>query len=128
MNILFIDDDQTLHQTIGGFLKKQGYTVFSAFTAEQAINIFIEKDIDLTITDIVLPDFDGIRILKAIKDVYPNAEVIVITGYCEMKNARSAKHYGAFEYLLKPIDLNELLTTIESTKVYEKKFSRGNKE
>ncbi|MCK5706812.1 MAG: response regulator [Candidatus Aureabacteria bacterium] len=127
MRILFIDDDEILHRTIGDFLEKHGYEVIYAYSGKNGLDLFSENKIDLVITDIFLPDYGGIKVLKIIKELDECAEVIFITGYGDLQTARSAVRYGASEYLLKPIDLTELLTCIENTEAYKSEvLSKGN--
>lgn len=111
-NILIIEDDVSFCLMMKTFLAKKGFQVFSAFSFKEATVILNDQQIDLVLTDVRLPDSDGIEILKFIKEVNPSTQVILMTGYTDIKTAVNVMKMGAFDYVSKPINSDELLLTI----------------
>ena len=97
------------------FLQKKGYEVTNAFTAKEAEEAIKNQTFDVVLTDIRLPDSDGIQILKSIKEVSFATQVILMTGYTDIKTAVSAMKMGAYDYVGKPINPDEILHTIEQS-------------
>ncbi len=117
-NILIIDDEQEQAEAIAESLANVGYTCSTSVSGNNVLDIIRRDCIDVVITDLVMHDTDGMKILKEIKDKLPEIEVIVITGYGSVENAVTAMQKGAATYLLKPININHLRTVVE--KVVEK--------
>ncbi len=125
VKILFIDDEEIIHQTVGDFLKKWGYTIINARTGNEAVEMFKKTEVDLVVSDIRLPDISGIDVLQKIKEESPDTEVILMTGHAQVDTAVKALRLGATDYILKPIDLTELLTSIERTKKYHQIYKEN---
>ncbi len=117
-NILIIDDEKEQAEAIAESLSNVGYTCSTSLSGNNVLDIVRRDDIDVVITDLVMHDTDGMKILKEIKEKLPEIEVIVITGYGSVENAVTAMQKGAATYLLKPININHLRTVVE--KVVEK--------
>lgn len=113
--ILVIDDDTSFCVMLKTFLQKKGYEVTNAFTAKEAEEAIKNQVFDVVLTDIRLPDSDGIQILKSIKEVSQKTQVILMTGYTDIKTAVSAMKMGAYDYVGKPINPDEILHTIEQS-------------
>lgn len=113
--ILVIDDDTSFCVMLKTFLQKKGYEVTNAFTAKEAEEAIKNQIFDVVLTDIRLPDSDGIQILKSIKEVSFSTQVILMTGYTDIKTAVSAMKMGAYDYVGKPINPDEILHTIEQS-------------
>lgn len=113
--ILVIDDDTSFCVMLKTFLQKKGYEVTNAFTAKEAEEAIKNQTFDVVLTDIRLPDSDGIQILKSIKEVSFATQVILMTGYTDIKTAVNAMKMGAFDYVGKPINPDEILHTIEQS-------------
>lgn len=113
--ILVIDDDTSFCVMLKTFLQKKGYEVTNAFTAKEAEEAIKNQTFDVVLTDIRLPDSDGIQILKSIKEVSFATQVILMTGYTDIKTAVSAMKMGAYDYVGKPINPDEILHTIEQS-------------
>src|SRR5690606_1941258 len=111
--ILIIEDDVSFCLMLKTFLTKKGFEVFNAFSFKEAETILNEKKIDLVLTDVRLPDSDGIQILQFIKEVNPAIQVILMTGYTDIKTAVNVMKMGAFDYVAKPINSDEILHTIK---------------
>jgi len=110
--ILVIDDDAAFCVMLKTFLQKKGYDVVNAFTGEQAREELKNTVFDVVLTDIRLPDGDGLKILKHIKENSLDARVILMTGYTDIKTAVNAMKQGAFDYVGKPINPEEILHII----------------
>src|SRR5690606_1017113 len=110
--ILIIEDDVSFCLMMKTFLTKKGFEVFNAFSFKEATAILNDQQLDLVLTDVRLPDSDGIEILKFIKQVNPGIQVILMTGYTDIKTAVNVMKIGAFDYVSKPINSDEILHTI----------------
>ncbi|MGB9736371.1 MAG: sigma-54-dependent transcriptional regulator [bacterium] len=112
MNILIIDDEKILVSFIADALKLQKYNVFVAYTAEEGLNIIQKENIDIILLDIMLPDKNGLVLLKEIKSLDESYEVIIITAHSSIRDSITAVKMGAEDYLVKPFELEELEVTI----------------
>ncbi len=112
-NILIIEDDAAFCQMLQRFLTKRGYEVQISFNAPEAKSKFNEINFDLVLTDLRLPDYDGIRLLADIKAVNPKTQVILMTGYAEVATAVDAMKKGAFDYIAKPFTPDDIVQLIE---------------
>ncbi len=106
--VLLVDDDRNILFLLSETLKKDKYDLSLANNGEAAIKKIEEGDFDLIISDLQMPVLDGIDVLKAAKRELPDAEVLIVTGHGSIKSAVRAMKLGAFEYLSKPIDVEEL--------------------
>lgn len=113
--ILVIDDDTSFCVMLKTFLQKKGYDVTNAFNAKEAEEAIRNQIFDVVLTDIRLPDSDGIQILKYIKETSFKTQVVLMTGYTDIKTAVSAMKMGAYDYVGKPINPDEILHTIEQS-------------
>lgn len=111
--ILIVDDEETIRSTLALVLEEEGFHCLLAKDAETALQIIEENPIDLLITDLCLPHVDGLQLLKLFKQRSPEIRVIVITNYSDTETAEHALNLGAAEYLLKPLDLNELIQRVD---------------
>ncbi|MGV3461323.1 MAG: sigma-54-dependent transcriptional regulator [Flavobacterium sp.] len=112
IRILVVDDDTAFCIMLKTFLQKKGFEVENAFTAADAQKELSQNHFDIVITDIRLPDSDGLAILRFVKENSPNTQVILMTGYTDIKTAVSAMKSGAYDYVGKPINPDEILHTI----------------
>jgi len=109
--ILVVDDDRSSVDAITEVLKREGHQLFVADGGRAAIQILERKRIDLVITDLQMPDMDGMSLLKHISNQHTHTQVIILTGFGTIDSAVEAMSAGAFNYLQKPIDLNVLRST-----------------
>ena len=107
-NVLIVEDNEDLCQTLADVLKKQGNKVRTAYTGEDALGILQKAIIDLVLLDIKLPDLNGLKILQKIRDNDPDILVIMITALTDAQPAVDAMKMGAYDYLMKPFELDEL--------------------
>jgi len=113
-NLLIIEDDAAFCQMLQKFLTKRGYEVETSFTAPDAKEKFKTTDFDLILTDLRLPDYDGIQLLTDIKAVNPKTQVILMTGYAEVGSAVNAMKKGAFDYISKPFTPDEIVMVLDN--------------
>jgi len=112
-SILIVDDDEVMQQTLSDVLKKKGYEVFSVSAGNGALSIIKKNIIDLVLLDMRLPDIDGIEVLKRVKELDTEILVIMMTAYSDVQTAVSAMKSGAYHYINKPFELEELKLLIE---------------
>ena len=101
--ILIIDDEKSIVNILSISLKSDGYDVVSAYNGEEALNVFQKESPNIVLTDLKMPGMDGIEILKKIKELNSDAEVIIITGHGDMDSAIEALKFGASDFINKPV-------------------------
>jgi len=111
--ILVVDDEEALRSVLSAELIAEGYTVETAVDGENAVSILGEEDFDLILLDIKMKRVDGFEVLRHVKRVRPETKVIMLTGFADLKNAIESKRLGAEDFVSKPYDLVDLLTTVE---------------
>lgn len=112
--ILIVEDEQAIRESIQLFLTEEGYECNYAEDGKKAIAKACSEKYDLIILDLDLPHFNGLEVLKKVKECYPDTVVLIITAYYDIEQAAEALLLGASRMILKPIDFEELLAVIES--------------
>jgi len=113
--ILIVDDDPNVRDFLKLFLKFKGYRdVRSADKGQDALGIVKSDDIRLVLLDIMLPDLNGVEVLRRLKEASPDVSVIMITGYPDEEKAKELLKQGAYDYIVKPFDLNYLELSVLS--------------
>jgi len=110
--ILIIDDDPELRKTLGEILRQQGYDTLTAKNGSEALDI-LNNDVSIALIDLGLPDISGLDVLDRIKNAFPTVEAIILTGNTTLNSAIDATNKGAFSYLLKPYEIEQLLLHIK---------------
>jgi putative nucleotidyltransferase with HDIG domain len=110
--ILVVDDEDYIRDSIEIILSTEGYEVYSADSGMKALKILEEKDIDVVLSDVKMPEMDGITLLKIIKEKFP-VEVLLITGFPSLDTAVESVKLGAYDYITKPFKVDDLLNKIE---------------
>ncbi len=111
--ILVVDDEDALRTVLSGELVSEGYEVRTAADGDEAISNIQKESFDLVLLDIKMPRMNGFEVLKFIKEKFPRTRVVMLTGFADLKNAIESKKLGAEDFVSKPYDLVDLLTTIE---------------
>jgi len=114
--ILFVDDDPPMRNIFKRFLESYGYEVETASNGNEGLRKLSEVHCDLLITDVVMPEMDGFELIREVKKKYGGLPVIAISGSVRLASfnfLRLAKKLGACRTFLKPIDMDELLTTVK---------------
>lgn len=112
-SILVVDDEDALRTVLSSELMNEGYDVRSASDGDEAITEIQKSPFDLVLLDIKMPRMNGFEVLKFIKESHPKTKVVMLTGFADLKNAIESKKLGADDFVSKPYDLVDLLTTIE---------------
>ncbi|HAV24089.1 MAG: hypothetical protein A2X67_09550 [Ignavibacteria bacterium GWA2_55_11] len=111
--ILVVDDEEALRTVLSSELEGEGYSVRSAADGQEAITQLTGTEFDLVLLDIKMPNVDGFEVLKFVKERHPKTKVVMLTGFADLKNAIESKKLGAEDFVSKPYDLVDLLTTVE---------------
>ena len=111
--ILIVDDEESQRQQLAGFLKKQGFSVTTAESGPDAITICQDKNFEVALIDLKMPGMDGIELLKKLKESNPEIQVIMMTAYGSVESAVEAMKLGAYHYVNKPINLEELKLNVK---------------
>jgi len=106
--ILIVDDDRSIRETFEQHLGRSGYEVATAQSAEEGLAQLAEFEPGLVVTDVRMPGMDGIEFLKRVRSEVSDLDVIVITAFDDMKTAVNAMKAGAYDYLVKPLDLDQI--------------------
>ncbi len=125
--ILVVDDVDSIRSFITINLECEGYEVFQAARGQEALKLIESIFFNLVILDIMLPDIDGLQILKFIRKVSPETMVIMVTGYASLDSSITAMKEGAFSYIIKPFELSELLITMRKA-LDKQRLSMENKQ
>mgnify|MGYP001606509491 CR=1 FL=1 len=128
-NVLFVDDETDFLDTLIKRMSKRKINVTGVKSGEAALefiqNMPSEQPIDVVVLDVRMPGMDGIQTLKEIKKIAPELEVIMLTGHANLEVAKEGMENGAFDYMMKPADMDDLLLKIQDA--YKKKTLRGKK-
>jgi DNA-binding NtrC family response regulator len=111
--ILVVDDEEGVAVTIQAVLEMDGYKVSSVTSGTEALQRIRKEEFDLVLSDLRLEDVDGIQIIQEVRRRFPDTITIILTGYASMDSAVKALREGAYDYLLKPCDVEELRSTVE---------------
>lgn len=119
IKVLLVDDEEGYVNVLAKRMTKRQVEVSIALSGSEAIQTLRKKDFDVAVVDLKMEDIDGIEVLKIFKKMDPELPVVMLTGHGSEKAARDGLALGAFDYLTKPCDLEDLLSTI--TKAAERK-------
>ncbi len=117
--VLFVDDEIDFLETLLKRMKKRGVDVTGVGSGEEALSFLDTNQVDVVVLDVRMPGMDGIETLREIKKRHPLVEVIMLTGHANLEVAIEGMELGAFDYLMKPMDIDELLYKVEDA--YKKK-------
>jgi two-component system nitrogen regulation response regulator NtrX len=110
--ILIVDDEESIRQTLGGILTDEGFHVITAGSGEEALRLLEEEPPNLVVLDIWLPGMDGIEVLKTIKVLHPNLQVVMMSGHGTIETAVKATKLGAFDFIEKPLSLEKVILVV----------------
>ena len=120
IRLLLVDDEVGFAEVVSKRLRKRGMRVKTAFTGSNAIKAIRKQDFDVAVLDLKMEDMDGIEVLKIFKKAYPEMAVIMLTGHGSETAAEEGLKNGAFDYLTKPCDLEDLVEKIHEAVRYGK--------
>ncbi|MHC1725629.1 MAG: response regulator [Syntrophobacteraceae bacterium] len=112
INILLVDDEEEFSSALAERLTLRGFKVKTASTGEQALSLIARKPPQVVVLDIMMPELNGLDVLKKIKTDRPKIQVILLTGAGSTKEGIDGMHMGAFDYLMKPVPLDDLISKI----------------
>lgn len=118
--VLVVDDEGDFLETIVNRLNKRGICAKGVLSGKEALGILENEDFDLVILDVKMPGIDGIEVLKRIKMRWPEIEVIMLTGHASIELGIEGMEYGAYDYIIKPTKLEDLLEKMD--KAYERRL------
>ncbi len=119
MKLLLVDDEQRFLETTKALLEKRDVTTYTAPSGLEGLKQLEEHRVDVVILDVKMPGMDGVETLRKIKTRYPLIEVIMLTGHASVRSAVEGLRQGAFDYLVKPCDVNTLLDKVRAA--YQRK-------
>jgi DNA-binding NtrC family response regulator len=114
VNVLLVDDEKDFIETLAERLQIRDFNVTSAFSGDEAIKLVKDNDFDVIVLDVQMPGKSGIETLKEIKNIERLSQVIMLTGHATVKTAIEGMKNGAFDYLMKPTDTDELIEMINN--------------
>ena len=107
--VLLVDDEEEFVSALSERLMLRGIEVDSALNGEEALALMVEKVFEVVILDVMMPGLGGLEVLKQIKSTYPNTQVILLAGHGSTREGIEGMRLGAFDYLIKPVDIEEML-------------------
>ena len=112
-NVLLVDDEVSFVETFGERLELRDFEISKAFSGQEALQVLEEnKNIEVVILDVKMPDMDGIETLAEIKIKNPLVEVMMLSGHADVASAIEGMKQGAFDYLMKPVDMDLIITKV----------------
>lgn len=134
--VLFVDDETDFLETLIKRMKKRKLNVSGVKSGEEALEFLKNAEasnepVDIVVMDVKMPGMDGIQALREVKKICPGVEVIMLTGHACLEVAREGMDVGAFDYLMKPVDMDELLFKIQDAykkKTLQEKRARGSED
>jgi DNA-binding NtrC family response regulator len=113
--ILLVDDKEEFVSVLSNRLLLHGMEVHTATKGEDALAMLQEKRTDVVVLDVVMPGMGGLETLRRIKETYPHIQVILLTGHASTKEGMEGMRLGAFDYLMKPVDIEELIAKMKAS-------------
>jgi DNA-binding response OmpR family regulator len=114
IKLLLVDDEQAYVRILSKRLTKRDFDVTTAFSGIQGIQALRKQEFDVAVLDLKMEDMDGIEVLKIFKKMSPTISVIMLTGHGSEQAAREGIEFGAFDYLMKPCELEDLVERIKA--------------
>ncbi len=128
IRVLLVDDEVEFLDTLLKRMRKRQVEAAGVYSAEDALRYLESSPVDVVVLDVKMPGMDGIDALKAIKERHPLVEVIMLTGHANVEVAIQGMELGAFDYLMKPMDIDELLYKVQDAckkkRLHEKRIQK----
>jgi DNA-binding NtrC family response regulator len=118
--VLVADDEPNIRRILEAVFQKDGFTVLLAENGKRAVETAATTPIDLLVTDLIMPDMTGVEVLRAVRQIQPNCAALVITAYGTIKTAVDAIRLGAFNYITKPFDVDEVRQQVRKALEHQK--------
>jgi len=113
IDILIVDDERNIRELLEIILTKAGFDTCTTDDGHEALEVIKNDSVDLVIQDLRMPKMDGIKLLKEIKNISPQLPVVLITAFSSWDTAVEAMRLGAYDYLMKPCDIDKLIAKVE---------------
>ena len=113
IKVLLVDDEEEFVTTLAERLEMRAFEARVATSGDQALSLVQEQKFDLIVLDVMMPGIGGLEVMKQVKSTYPEMPVILLTGHGSTKEGMEGMQEGAFDYLMKPLDIDELTTKIK---------------
>ena len=113
IKLLLVDDEKKFVEVLFNRLERRNFEVTRTYSGKEGIQALRKVDFDVALLDLKMEDMDGLEVLRVFKKMYPKMEVIILTGHESMHTEQEGLKYGAFAYLSKPCDFEEILLTIK---------------
>lgn len=110
--ILIVDDEEAIREVVSSILEAQGYQCSTASNGREALDVLKEKSFDLVLSDMVMPEMDGMQLLRKLREKDPDLPVVMVTAMHDLSTAIDAIRHGAYDYILKPFEKNQLFLSI----------------
>ncbi len=110
--LLVVDDDELLRDSVQRWLARDHYNIRTAASGDEALRLMARRPAEIVISDLFMPGMDGLELLRRLREAHPGVCVLIMTGHAEMESALAALRGGAFDYLLKPLDLATVRHTV----------------
>jgi len=124
--VLLVDDEKDFLETLVKRLKKRNLDVSGVTGGQAALDFLAESPVDVVVLDVKMPDMDGITTLREIKKLRPSVEVLMLTGHANVEVAIEGMECGAFDYLMKPMEIDQLLYKLQDA--YKRRWCRKENE
>ena len=111
--VLLVDDEEEFVSALSERLSLRGIEVDSALNGEEALASLVDKEFEVVILDVMMPGLGGLEVLRQIKSTHPNTQVILLTGHGSTREGIEGMRLGAFDYLIKPVDIEEMLAKMK---------------
>ena len=111
--VLVVDDEPTIREILCDFLRMEGFVVHDAPNGRAALEVLAERPFNLVISDLKMPEMGGLELLEAVRVQHPELVVVLMTGYGTVETALHAMKIGAFDYVLKPFKVEEVVHTVQ---------------
>jgi DNA-binding response OmpR family regulator len=111
--VLLVDDEEEFVSALSERLMLRGIEVDSALNGEEALARLVEKDFEVVILDVMMPGLGGLEVLRQIKSTHSSTQVILLTGHGSTREGIEGMRLGAFDYLIKPVDIEEMLAKMK---------------
>ena len=112
LNLMLVDDEERFLATTAKLLERQGHRVATATSGQEALDKLERQEVEVVILDVKMPGMDGLELLRRMRRLHPGVAVVLLTGHASVELGVQGMELGAFDYLLKPIDLDELLDVV----------------
>ncbi len=119
-NLLIVDDELIVRDSLAKWFREEGYDVSTAESAHQALSLLAERRFDLALLDIKMPGTDGVELQRRMKEVAPETIAIIMTGYASVETAVAALKNGAYDYVTKPFDPDDIAHTVQNALAHKR--------